>query len=294
MTHYDTLEISPKASPEVVRAAYRSLMQRFHPDRRPGDAAAALRAAAITEAYDVLGDPARRAVYDENLAVRSPAAEPVFATAASGVRVHAPMHRRRSRSGWLWAVLVVPVVWGAAWLATPRQSALAQLIAIRQEFAAGGLPEARRRALHDQKSALLLQAPELHAQALAEAARDREARTVDLLEEPLVLPLEKATLSIPRLRLVLGSFDAPILRVRIDRQRAALQLQIAASVMRADVLRLAAPGGEAHLKALALGALADGLGTRADEDYPSTYFESPGRYGVVDVLLPEPFALHSN
>ncbi|MBB2484465.1 DnaJ domain-containing protein, partial [Mitsuaria sp. WAJ17] len=65
MNHYDTLEVSARASPEVLRAAYRSLIQRFHPDRRPDDPEAAARAAAITEAYDVLSDPVRRAAYDE-------------------------------------------------------------------------------------------------------------------------------------------------------------------------------------------------------------------------------------
>jgi curved DNA-binding protein CbpA len=55
--HYDTLEVHPRASQEVIRAAYRSLMQRYHPDRNPGDVAAAARAASIAQAYDVLSDP---------------------------------------------------------------------------------------------------------------------------------------------------------------------------------------------------------------------------------------------
>ena len=35
-SHYDILEVSHTASPEVIRAAYRSLMQRYHPDKNPG------------------------------------------------------------------------------------------------------------------------------------------------------------------------------------------------------------------------------------------------------------------
>src|SRR4051794_6266144 len=68
-THYDTLEVGRHASPEVVRAAYRSLIQRFHPDRNTGDATAAERTSAITQAYEVLSDANRRAVYDERLRV---------------------------------------------------------------------------------------------------------------------------------------------------------------------------------------------------------------------------------
>ena len=297
MTHYDTLEISPKASPEVVRAAYRSLIQRFHPDRRPDDAAAATRAAAITEAYDVLSDPARRTAYDQSLAEPGAPAAPAFtatAGAASGSRARVPARRSASRVAWLWALLIVPVVWGAVWFAAPGPNALGELVAIRQEFLSGTLPEARRRTLHQRKAALLQQSPELRVQAAADEARDREARSFDLLDAPQVLQLDKAVLTIPRLRLVLGSFDAPSLRQHIGRQREVLQQQIADRVARADAMRIAAPGGEAYLKAIVLGALATGLGTRPDEDYPSTYFESPGRHGVVDVLLPERFSLRVN
>ncbi len=66
-THYDILEVSPAASDPVIRAAYRSLAQRYHPDRckEPG---AAERMKAINEAYGVLSDPARRRRYDDQLA----------------------------------------------------------------------------------------------------------------------------------------------------------------------------------------------------------------------------------
>jgi hypothetical protein len=48
---------------------------------------------------------------------------------------------------------------------------------------------------------------------------------------------------------------------------------------------------ETYLKAIVLGALARELVTQPQQDYPSTYFESPGRHGVVEVLLPERFEL---
>ena len=60
-SHYDTLGVSPDASATEIRDAYRSLARRHHPDRGPADAGAM---AAINEAYRVLGEPARRAVYD--------------------------------------------------------------------------------------------------------------------------------------------------------------------------------------------------------------------------------------
>ena len=67
MNHYDTLEVSPKASPPVVKAAYRSLMQRYHPDKNPGDSAAAAQALLVRQAFEVLGDETQRAAYDAQL-----------------------------------------------------------------------------------------------------------------------------------------------------------------------------------------------------------------------------------
>jgi len=300
VTHYDTLEISRQASPEIVRAAYRSLMQRFHPDRRPDDAAAASRAAAISEAYRVLSDPARRADYDQALAAsalasagysgRATDASPLERASAVASR---PAPARASKFGvrLFWAILIVPVVGATVWLAAPKPDPEAELASIRVAFAAGGLPEARLRELHARKLAVLQQAPQLRARAAAETARDREARTVDLLDAPLVVQLPRAELMIPRLRIVLGSFDAGSLRAHMERRSDVLSREIAHSLARAEVAQFSGPAGVAFVKDLVLDVLARELGTDPAEAYPSTYFESPGRHGVVDVLLPERLGL---
>ena len=57
------LEVSPKASAEVIRAAYRSLAQRYHPDKNSA-VVAAERFAEIHEAYLVLSDPQKRNAYN--------------------------------------------------------------------------------------------------------------------------------------------------------------------------------------------------------------------------------------
>src|SRR5438552_13595649 len=67
-TFYDELEVSPNASPETIRAAYRSLIQRYHPDRNQGSRESALRTLRLNEAYAVLSDPVKRASYDAKLA----------------------------------------------------------------------------------------------------------------------------------------------------------------------------------------------------------------------------------
>ncbi|MDR2188792.1 MAG: J domain-containing protein [Azonexus sp.] len=63
-THYDTLKIAPDAPPEVIRAAYKTLSMKFHPDRNPDNPAATKIMARINTAYDVLSDPDQRQKYD--------------------------------------------------------------------------------------------------------------------------------------------------------------------------------------------------------------------------------------
>jgi curved DNA-binding protein CbpA len=58
--HYEVLQVSPRADPEVIRAAYRILARKYHPDHG-GDAQLMI---ALNDAWDVLGDPGRRTAYD--------------------------------------------------------------------------------------------------------------------------------------------------------------------------------------------------------------------------------------
>jgi curved DNA-binding protein CbpA len=60
--HYETLQINANAEPETVHRVYRLLAQRYHPDNK--DTGDATRFRALTEAYEVLSDPERRAKYD--------------------------------------------------------------------------------------------------------------------------------------------------------------------------------------------------------------------------------------
>ncbi|HEY8358263.1 MAG TPA: J domain-containing protein [Ramlibacter sp.] len=63
-TYYDVLQVERAASPDRVRAAYRRLAQKYHPDKMPGNANAPRAMAAINAAYEVLSDGHRRAEHD--------------------------------------------------------------------------------------------------------------------------------------------------------------------------------------------------------------------------------------
>lgn len=63
-THYDNLKISPGAPPEVIRAAYRALSHKHHPDRNNGSPESHRKMTIINTAYDVLMDPVKRSRHD--------------------------------------------------------------------------------------------------------------------------------------------------------------------------------------------------------------------------------------
>jgi hypothetical protein len=60
---YELLEVSPRASQDVIQAAYRALVRNYHPDLNPS-AAAQQRIRQLNAAYQVLTDPQERARYD--------------------------------------------------------------------------------------------------------------------------------------------------------------------------------------------------------------------------------------
>lgn len=65
MTYYETLELNENASIEVIKMAYKALVRKYHPDTFEGDIEVAhKRMAEINEAYEILGDPIKKAEYD--------------------------------------------------------------------------------------------------------------------------------------------------------------------------------------------------------------------------------------
>jgi hypothetical protein len=67
-THYDNLKVSRHAPQEVIRAAYKALSQKYHPDKNLGDERAARIMAIVNTAYNILSDPLRRKEHDEWIA----------------------------------------------------------------------------------------------------------------------------------------------------------------------------------------------------------------------------------
>ncbi len=61
---YGVLDVPRTAGDDEIKKAYRKLAMKYHPDRNNGSKEAEERFKEITEAYDVLRDPQKRAAYD--------------------------------------------------------------------------------------------------------------------------------------------------------------------------------------------------------------------------------------
>lgn len=91
---YVVLGISPAASADEIRQAFRQLARRYHPDANPGDPTAAEHFKVVNEAYRVLGTPQLRAAYDQALRiVRTPQQAPPTGGSRSS-QAHIPMSPR--------------------------------------------------------------------------------------------------------------------------------------------------------------------------------------------------------
>src|SRR5262247_1993368 len=62
--YYEVLEVERSAADGELKAAFRKLAMKWHPDRNPGDKSSETRFKEINEAYEILKDPDKRAAYD--------------------------------------------------------------------------------------------------------------------------------------------------------------------------------------------------------------------------------------
>ncbi len=104
-THYDNLKVARAAPQEVIRAAYKVLSQKYHPDKNPGDDKAARVMALLNTAYGTLADPQRRKEHDEWIAAEEwelDHSESAKRRADTSARTKSAPTRQVFRRDWKW------------------------------------------------------------------------------------------------------------------------------------------------------------------------------------------------
>jgi len=64
--YYEILLVERMASTEEIKKSYRKLAVKYHPDKNPGDKSAEEQFKELGEAYEILSDPQKRALYDQH------------------------------------------------------------------------------------------------------------------------------------------------------------------------------------------------------------------------------------
>jgi curved DNA-binding protein CbpA len=306
MNAYAVLQVSPQADAEIIRAAYRSLMQRYHPDRNPGDQQAAVMAVRVGQAYEILSNPERKAAYDLQLlreqAEPSPKVDRLAAirTAQRG-KVNTPA-QTKTRTHWILMgialLLGVCIIWlfmSSSPLTFSGSKPTQQLIEIRQQMSQATTTESQRRQLYARKQQLMENHSELAREDSAARVDDLAARSFALLTEPLTLRLEPTIgtelmnlrIVLPEITLLLGSFDSANMKDRLIKHRARIVSDLVQSFSKQPLAFSNNANAENVVRALIRKSVMSSLDIRADEEFPTTYFESPGRYGITDVILPQ-------
>lgn len=287
-THYDVLEVSQAASPEVLRAAYKSLIQRYHPDRNPDDARAAERSTLIVKAYQVLSDPVARTAYDLELRRQSVALQSL------NIRRRDPPRSASPRSGpkeYRW-IFLAPIF----------------LLAVFLWFFWTTLIRTPPATLEPQTIASPREKPQPQLQLQPKDSNEspiQAARTVpDFIENlsvtlaPPSIPGDEGqgdathVLSIKTIVLVVGAFDSARYIEFLKSNQEYISWKLSEKLANADYERLISKDGDRYLKQLILDSISEITNTKREPNTPADA-TSAAPYGAVEVVLPDAFSIES-
>ena len=294
MNHYEILEVSPNASPEVIKAAYRSLMQRYHPDRNPDNAVSAAHASLVVQAYAVLSDPSNRSAYDTNLNDQLTANLTSLGNKPRATARQPTRAGKDSHSYWLiWLLSAVIILSGGIFLSLPKNqlSAESELKELRLKQPAPEQLQAELNRLDETLSA----PPENPEKEVNSQAKALSARTLSMFITDLTVSLKSTDptsssahqLSIPRIDAIVGTFDPERVMENLARNKVPISQKLAERLADAKYEELIKVDSEHYLKEIILDSIDETTGTNRHKDHSTS-----GGYGVIQVSFPQSFSVH--
>jgi curved DNA-binding protein CbpA len=250
MNYYETLEISPNASQDVLKAAYKSLMQRYHPDKNPGNFEAAAHSVLVAQAYEVLSDSGKRAAYDLELK-RQMESVNNMRDRTRNVRASVPLQtteRKPRRFLWLLISLLALATY-FVWLTSGNKQP--SRVEIRE---ADSLPGTEQQDVQQGKTSENL--PVLRERTIPVFLKDISVglEGVDKSAAPL-LDDAKPVLIIQTIGIVVGAFDSAKFSSFAEDNKAYISQKLSARLASARYDLLLKNNGEHYLKQLILDAI---------------------------------------
>jgi curved DNA-binding protein CbpA len=292
MNYYDMLEVSSKASPAVIKAAYKSLMQRYHPDKNHNDSASAQRTAQLVQAYEVLSDEARRAAYDLQINAQTAHYSASLQDASRMLRRQTQLAQPRqhaAKSYWLVWLLIIATIAVALWfLLRPARTSGSGSPYSEQGLS---LEDAKNKLIQppaqrdDSASPRVEALPGDAAKNLASITNEvmLSDRQVTLLDaENLPVNTEKI-LKIPLLRLTGSTPDAKKLIWYADDHKVLLWQNIETKLMRAKSAQLIAPDSAKYVQEMVMQGVTDMVATHKPDLATQVY--------SIDIHLPKSFTV---
>jgi hypothetical protein len=280
MNCYEILEVSQNASPEVIKAAYKSLMQRYHPDKNPDNAEIAAHALNVVQAFEVLSDPNKRAAYDiklkqllaDSLLVDRDRSRNVQASSAANDWQAAAA--KENKSYWiLWLLIALTIV-----------LCLYAMLLLK----------------HTRTDEIPSTNPDIQRQTERDGITEILPRTIPVYISNLTVTLREAdafaggtahVLNIPILGVRVGTFDSNKFLHYIDNNKELIRRQLEDKLGDAKYENLIKFDGEQYLKNIVIDSIGDATGTNLYKADPVNSAVA-GQYGVVDILLPRSFSVH--
>jgi len=300
MNYYEILEVSQNASPEVIKAAYKSLMQRYHPDRNPDNTEIAERASQITQAYEIISDASRRSAYDVELNLRESTINPgrsAVELASNKLRnKQKPSGKTSNRAIWIIILSIIVSGWLILSLSKRKKSQQVDVLSVQ--------------ALVKEKSVLIGVDDDKSVQKdmvnavdkdtlkadVGKTRTDSASKVINGLISDFTVNIDSVNnlphvLFIPVLNARVGAFESDKVIRYVEGNKQLIVSRISEKLAKAKYEEFIKLDGEQFLKNLILDSIDETAGTDRFKEFPPSGEENPGRYGVVDIILPNSFSV---